>query len=200
MLMDVLTLQMNACMSLMYEAKCSGILISKLFPNGIIFHWFEAFIYIRLEQKALSLDTWILSLINRNYMGIWTNSGPQYLTISIELVHFTLLALLTSEVGPYRSYTPRRIEMDSLWSFIICAMSWTRRRSSSFSFWSLEALFSCTAFLIAYPVLPLLTHFPMVANSFSFNNSTLGTFSVLGRFYLIFFVLATKEFSDRSLD
>ena len=36
--MDVLTLQMNAYMyEFMYDAKCNEILISKLFPNGIIF-------------------------------------------------------------------------------------------------------------------------------------------------------------------
>ena len=43
----MLTLQMNVCMyEFMRDAKCSKILISKLFPNGIIFidsnfylHW-----------------------------------------------------------------------------------------------------------------------------------------------------------------
>ena len=35
--MDMLTLQMNVCMYEFMYAKCSEILISKLFPNGIIF-------------------------------------------------------------------------------------------------------------------------------------------------------------------
>ena len=35
--MDILTLQMNVCMYEFMYAKCSEILISKLFPNGIIF-------------------------------------------------------------------------------------------------------------------------------------------------------------------
>ena len=36
--MDMLTLQMNVCTyEFMYDAKCSEILIFKLFPNGIIF-------------------------------------------------------------------------------------------------------------------------------------------------------------------
>ena len=75
---------MNACMYEFMYAKCSEILISKLFPNGIIFID-SSFIYIRSLTKVSSLDTVILSRIKKDITwASWTNSRPQYLTIPID--------------------------------------------------------------------------------------------------------------------
>ena len=46
------------------------------FPKWDHFSLIWSFHLHQTWTKALSLDTWILSLINKNYMGIWTNSGP----------------------------------------------------------------------------------------------------------------------------
>ena len=82
------TLQMNVCKyEFIYDAKCSEILISKLFRMGS-FSLISTFIYIRCWTKAPGLDTVILSQIKKKLHGIWTNSKLQYLTIFIELVHF----------------------------------------------------------------------------------------------------------------
>ena len=49
--MDMLTLQMNVGMYEFMYAKCSETLISKLFPNGIIFIDFKLLITSDVEQK-----------------------------------------------------------------------------------------------------------------------------------------------------
>ena len=132
--MDMLALQMNAYMcEFMYDAECSEILVFKLFPNGIIFISLSFHLHqilnksIRLGRSDPKSDqkeiTWAFELI----VGFST---------SLFLLNwFTLhpLALSSSGIGPYRSYTPRSKVTDSFCPFNICAMSWTRRRSSSFS-------------------------------------------------------------------
>ena len=58
--MDMLIMQMNVCMYEIMYAKCSEILISKLFPNGIIFIDFNFHLH-QMLNKTSSLDTVILS-------------------------------------------------------------------------------------------------------------------------------------------
>ena len=53
--MDMLTLQMNVCTyEFMYDAKCSEILISKLFSNEIIFIDFNFYLH-QILNKSFSL-------------------------------------------------------------------------------------------------------------------------------------------------
>ena len=71
--MDMLTLQMDVCMYEFMYAKCSEILISKLFPNGIIFIDFNFHLHqmlnksIRLGHRDPKPDqkgiTWAFELI-----------------------------------------------------------------------------------------------------------------------------------------
>ena len=82
----------------------------------------------------------------------WTNSRPQYLTIPIELILIDHIPL-------------RRTAMDSFCSVIIRSMSWTKRWSFSFSFWSSKAFFSSSVFSIVHPVFLPWTPPLMVANS-----------------------------------
>ena len=53
--MDMLTLQMNVCKyEFIYDAKCSEILISKLFPNRIIFIDFNFHLH-QILNKSIRL-------------------------------------------------------------------------------------------------------------------------------------------------
>ena len=174
----MLTLQINVCMYEFMYAKCSAILISKLFPNGIIFIDFNFHLH-QMLNKTSSLDTVILSWIKKTLHGrLWTNSRPQYLTIPIKLI-------------PIDHIPFRRATMDSFCSVIMYAMSWTRRWSFSFSFWSSEAFFSSSVFSDVYPV--FLSWIPplMVANS---------SFFVDGIFCLTYFVFALEKFGNKLFD
>ena len=119
-------------------------------PNEIIFINSS---FIISWTKTSGLDTVILSRIKKEITwAFWTNSRPQYLTIPIKLIPIDHIPL-------------RRAAMDSFCLVIIYAMSWTKRRSFSFLFWSSEAFFSFFVFSVVHPVFLSWTPPLVVANS-----------------------------------